>query len=63
MNPSSAVATTQKGYGKSIDARDRVLNNSNVTDKTLRYTADGTVILTIGVDGNISFNKLSQDGI
>ena len=63
LNPSSAVATTQKGYGKSIDARDRVLNNSNVTDKTLRYTADGTVILTIGVDGNISFNKLSQDGI
>ena len=63
LNPSSAVATTQKGYDKSIDARDRVLNNSNVTDKTLRYTADGTVILTIGVDGNFSFNKLSQDGI
>ena len=63
LNPSSAVATTQKGYGKNIDARDRVLNNSRVTDKTLRYTADGTVILTIGVDGNFTFNKLGADGV
>ena len=63
LNPSYAVATTQKGYDKSIAARDRVLNNSRVTNKTLRYTADGTVILTIGVDGNFSFNKLAQDGV
>ena len=63
LNPSSAVATTQKGYGKNIDARDRVLNNSRVTDKTFRYTADGTVILTIGVDGNFTFNKLGADGV
>ena len=63
LNPSSAVATTQKGYDKSIAARDRVLNNSRVTDKTLRYTADGTVILTIGVDGNFTFNKLGADGV
>ena len=63
LNPSYAVATTQKGYDKSIAARDRVLNNSRVTDKTLRYTADGTVILTIGAEGNFSFSKLGKDGV
>ena len=63
LNPSSAVATTSKGYDKSIDSRNRILNNSRVTDKTLRYTADGTVILTIGVDGNFTFNKLGADGV
>lgn len=63
LNPSYAVATTQKGYDKSIAARDRVLNNSRVTDKTLRYTADGTVILTIGAEGKFSFSKLGKDGV
>lgn len=61
LNPAYAVVTNRKGNVNTSNSRARILNNTKVTDQTLRYTADGTVILTINTEGKFSFNKLAED--
>ena len=61
INPKYGIVTNHKNRSSTSKARSRILNYTRITSKTLRYTATGTVILTIGSDGSFNFKKLPAD--
>lgn len=61
LNPLHGVVTNHKSRSSTSEARKRILNYTRITSKTLRYTATGTIILTIDFSGSLDFQKLGAD--
>lgn len=61
LNPKEGIVTNQLNRSGTGDARTRILENTRINSKNLRYTASGTVILTIDESGVHDYKKLAED--